>query len=85
MRPTHLRGYDWRHKQARKQHLAAFTPGQPCTRCRLPILAPPVDLDHTDDRTSYLGLAHRSCNRAAGAHKRNRRHNRGTPRHSRNW
>jgi hypothetical protein len=28
-----------------------------------------VDLDHTDDRAGYLGLAHRRCNRRDGQRK----------------
>ena len=30
-----------------------------------------LDLDHTDDRRSYRGMTHRSCNRADGARKVN--------------
>jgi hypothetical protein len=52
-----------------------------------------VDLDHAPGKTSYLGLAHRSCNRAAGARIGNRsplrRQRRGAPKPtnptSRDW
>jgi hypothetical protein len=39
-----------------------------CARCGEPI-APgaPFDLDHADDRRSYIGVSHRSCNQQAGA------------------
>jgi hypothetical protein len=39
-----------------------------CARCGLPILpGDEWDLDHGPDRSSYLGPAHRRCNRVAGA------------------
>ena len=46
--------------------------GKACTRCGL-IMYPgqALDLDHTDNRDGYLGFAHRSCNRRAGARKGN--------------
>jgi hypothetical protein len=44
-----------------------------CTRCGRQIEPGQLwDLDHTDDRSGYLGPAHRSCNRSAGAVKGNR-------------
>lgn len=60
------------HKTRRKRALAdlARRPGQPCARCGRPMFVTQLlDLDHTDDRTGYLGLSHRSCNRRAGQRK----------------
>lgn len=43
-----------------------------CSRCGDPIAADGLwDLDHTEDRSGWLGAAHRSCNRRAGALKAN--------------
>lgn len=64
---TTARGYGWQHQQAR----AAWTPRVatgtiPCSRCQNPIQPGQAwDLDHTPDRTRYLGPAHARCNRAA--------------------
>lgn len=70
---TSLRGYGTEHQYQRAVALQAFVPGEPCARCREPMLAAdPLDLDHTEDRDGYLGLSHRWCNRS---HKPN-----GTPR-----
>jgi hypothetical protein len=60
------------HKALRKKLLAelARRPGQPCSRCGGPMyVSQLLDLDHTDDRRSYLGLAHRACNRRDGQAK----------------
>jgi hypothetical protein len=59
--------------RALRAALLPFASGSPCTRCGNPIeLGQPVDLDHADDGVRYLGWAHRSCNRRAGAIKGNR-------------
>lgn len=63
------RGYGADHKRARRQAIAALHDGQPCHRCGQPMWRSQVDLldlDHNADRTGYLGLAHRACNRRAG-------------------
>lgn len=66
---TAQRGYDHKHRilseRARSQAV-----GSPCVRCHKVMLpGQPLDLDHTDDRTGYNGVAHASCNRRAGARK----------------
>lgn len=66
---TTARGYGVAHQAERKRWETVVKQGDAvCTRCQKP-LAPddPFDLDHTDDRTGYLGAAHVSCNRGAGA------------------
>ena len=87
------RGYGKAHRAARERALKDLreNDGQPCTRCAQPMWWAQrqwLDLDHTDDRTGYRGLAHRGCNRRAGqakaaAHRR-RTAAQPTPR-SRNW
>lgn len=60
------RGYGWEHQKARQRYLAEMQEGDPCARCGEPMsVTEPLDLDHNPDRTGYLGLSHRSCNRAA--------------------
>jgi hypothetical protein len=68
---TSQRGYGWQHQKARKAALAAFWPGQPCARCQKPMLSSvDVELDHDDrDRTKYIGLSHKTCNREHGGYK----------------
>jgi hypothetical protein len=77
---TKQRGYGASHQALRKQLLARWRPGDPCARCGQPMmyrwLATPdgrrvsaIDLGHTDDRRSYTGLEHRSCNRRDGQRK----------------
>ena len=66
---TTERGYGWAHQQARAQAIRGMHDGDPCPRCHRPMWraqARLLDLDHTDDRTGYQGLAHRRCNRRAG-------------------
>lgn len=66
---TTARGYGYAHAQARRQYAAAHDPAHPCTRCGRPLgpMGPHLHLDHNRDRTGYLGFAHGSCNRTAGA------------------
>ncbi len=94
MASTTDRGYGWAHQRARASALKGMADGQPCTRCHQPMWrsqAPTLDLDHTEDRSGYQGLAHRACNRRAGQAKAMRtrtqqpmRPAQHTPR-SRNW
>jgi hypothetical protein len=60
--------------QAVRRAVAPYATGSACVRCGRPILpGQPWDLDHTDDRAGYLGVAHAGCNRAAGGRKGNAR------------
>ena len=65
----HLRGYGSTHATRRRQVKPLVDSGNAvCSRCGDPI-SPREQwhLDHTDDRTGYLGVAHAYCNlRAAG-------------------
>lgn len=65
---TTARGYGALHQQARARALVGYQPDQPCVRCGLPLGPDPssLDLDHSEDRCRYRGLAHATCNRAAG-------------------
>jgi hypothetical protein len=90
------RGYGWTHQQARRDAIKALVDGTLCGHCRQPMWRAQsrlLDLDHTDDRTAYRGLAHRGCNRRAGQakarqrgqHQRERERTTREVRSSRNW
>jgi hypothetical protein len=59
------RGYDAQHDALRRQLVAALDPWAPCPRCGHALGPDPalLDLMHNDDRTAWLGLGHRRCNR----------------------
>lgn len=80
------RGYGYQHRKLRAV-LVKDAIGKPCVRCGMPMLqGQPLDLDHTDDRSGYRGMAHMSCNRRAGAIKGNKmRRPRSRFRRSRAW
>jgi len=65
--PANQRGYGREHKVARAKYVAAHQPTDPCARCGglLGADISVLDLDHTDDRTGYLGLSHQACNRSS--------------------
>ena len=74
-KPTQeMRGYGRRHKAARAALAPTVGAGLAvCSRCFQPIrVGESWDLDHTGDRSGFLGPAHSSCNRSAGARARNR-------------
>jgi hypothetical protein len=74
---TTARGYGYEHQrlraallpQAYGHHCPHWGIDPECTGPMLP--GQPLDLDHTDDRTNYRGMAHAPCNRRAGARKGN--------------
>ena len=64
-------GYGRRHRNIRAE-LLPHAWGKLCHFCGKPMMpGQALDLDHTDDRRSYRGMTHRSCNRADGARKVN--------------
>lgn len=62
------RGYDAVHDRLREDWKPKVEAGRVrCARCHELILATQSwALDHTDDRTGYLGPSHTTCNAAAG-------------------
>jgi len=69
---TTERGYGAAHQKLRAEQakLLAHQGWLPCARCPRPILpGQQWHLDHTDDRTSYLGPSHRRCNELAAARR----------------
>lgn len=69
---TTARGYGWAHQQARAKAIRNMHDGDPCSRCGGPMYrseAKSLQLDHTDDRAAYRGLAHALCNLQAGQAK----------------
>jgi hypothetical protein len=71
---TTQRGYGSSHQRARKFYLSQLVDGETeCHWCGNTMYrSQPLDLDHTDDRKGYRGLAHAWCNRAKQAVYRSR-------------
>lgn len=66
------RGYDAAHRHLRRQWEARLATGEThtCAKCGQPVTATDQwDLGHTDNRQSWTGPEHRSCNRKDGQHK----------------
>jgi len=65
------RGYDQDHRALREHYRVLVEAGMAeCSRCHEPIAAgEDFDLDHTEDRTGYLGPSHVACNRAVKKHR----------------
>lgn len=64
---SNQRGYGIEHQRARANTAPTVAKGRtPCARCGQPILPGQAwHLDHTNDRTSYLGPSHDHCNLTA--------------------
>lgn len=76
MASTTARGYGYDHQKLREALLPGAY-GQPCHHCtELMLPGQDLDLDHSDDRTAYRGMAHATCNRQAGSAKAHALHER---------
>lgn len=65
---TTQRGYGTPHKAERARWATILTQQPtPCARCGTPIHpGEPFDLGHTEDRTTWTGPEHTTCNRSEG-------------------
>lgn len=66
------RGYDAAHRHLRRAWEARLATGEThtCAKCGQPVTATDQwDLGHTDNRQSWTGPEHRSCNRQDGQRK----------------
>lgn len=66
------RGYDAAHRHLRRVWEARLATGEThtCAKCGQPVTASDQwDLGHTDNRQSWTGPEHRSCNRKDGQYK----------------
>ena len=72
---TSQRGYGAYHQRLRRELKELVEAGAlPCARCGEPILPGEAwDLDHSDDRGSYLGPSHAKCNRATKKRRTSRK------------
>jgi hypothetical protein len=77
-RTTTERGYGTMHQQERARWATDLKAAGslPCTRCAQPVYHGTAwHLDHSDDRATYLGVAHARCNRRDGARRGRARQN----------
>lgn len=79
--------YGYYHKKIRDALIALWQPGDPCTRCGLPMWGPTrkINLGHNDEGTGYTGLEHERCNKRDGAVRGNKQRAGTATRHSRTW
>lgn len=65
-----VKGSKWgtAHQKLRAKLIARWRPGDPCSRCGLPMLGPSryIHLGHNDSGNGYRGLEHARCNESAG-------------------
>lgn len=88
---TTARGYGYDHQKLRRA-LLPYAYGTPCPHYGIDPLCTGLmqpgqhlDLDHTDDRAGYRGMAHATCNRRAGARKGNAHREQPATDTSRDW